>query len=64
MFQTYLLSNVNQDELLNILKYKSAEYTGVLPLLAGVVFRKRRQKLSCSIKRIWTMPRLGLSDPR
>lgn len=32
-----LINNVNQDELLNILKYKSAEYTGVLPLLVGAV---------------------------
>lgn len=29
------IKNPNQDELLNILKYKTAEYTGVFPLLAG-----------------------------
>lgn len=32
-----IINNINQHELLNILRYKSAEYTGVLPLLVGAV---------------------------
>lgn len=42
------VNNINQDELLNILKYKSAEYTGVLPLLVGATLagEKRAKYLS------------------
>ncbi len=37
-------SNPNKEELLNILRYKSAEYTGVLPLLVGAVLAGKDDK--------------------
>ncbi len=37
-------SNPNKKELLNILRYKSAEYTGVLPLLVGAVLAGKGDK--------------------
>jgi len=42
------IKNANQEELLNILKYKTAEYTGVFPLLAGATLAglKDKKKLS------------------
>lgn len=38
------VNNISQQELLNILKYKSAEYTGVLPLLVGAILAGRQDE--------------------
>lgn len=40
-----LINNINQEELLNILKYKTAEYTGVLPLLIGASLAGKSDRL-------------------
>lgn len=39
-----IITNKSEDELLNILKYKSAEYTGVLPLLVGAILAGREDE--------------------
>jgi geranylgeranyl diphosphate synthase type I len=50
------VKDANEKELLNILRYKTAEYTGVLPLLAGA-----RLAGLTDVKRIEALKKYGLS---